>query len=254
MEYYLFQDIVFSLLKHLNKNSSFNFVNASKHLYINKPILYHKYVYDRKKIKNDNIKKYVRHINYIELDFVHEYEKLMEIHNCFYLDNLDCVDKCLQKLIKNIMVFKNPQDLSGFSKLTSLSIDDNEFNQPLNNLPNTLTRLTLSCCIKFNQPLDNLPRTLISLILSYCSAFNQPINNLPITLKSLSIHGYAFNQSLDNLPTSLNSLRIISSAFNQPLNHLPASLNLLRIWCSAFDQSSDHLPANLKSNCCGLKM
>ena len=50
-----------------------------------------------------------------------------------------------------------------------------KFNQPINNLPNSIIYLTLGHC--FNQPINNLPNSIIYLTLGYY--FNQPLNNLP---------------------------------------------------------------------------
>ncbi len=49
------------------------------------------------------------------------------------------------------------------------------FNQSIDNLPNTITYLSLG--EKFNKSIDNLPNSITHLTLGY--DFNQPINNLP---------------------------------------------------------------------------
>ena len=53
----------------------------------------------------------------------------------------------------------------------------------VNNLPTSLTSLSFSYSSSFNQPIDQLPKTLTSLILGW--KFNQPIDQLPKTLTIL---------------------------------------------------------------------
>ncbi len=52
------------------------------------------------------------------------------------------------------------------------------FNQPINNLPNSITYLTLG--YKFNQLINNLPNSITHLTVGH--DFNQPIDNLPNTI------------------------------------------------------------------------
>ena len=66
---------------------------------------------------------------------------------------------------------------------------DLEFNQPVNNLPNSIINLTFGC--GFNQSVDNLPNSIINL--TFGNYFNQTINKLPINLKIIK-----FNKDNDN--------------------------------------------------------
>jgi hypothetical protein len=93
----------------------------------------------------------------------------------------------------------------------------------------------------FNQPVNNLPSTITHLQFGW--KFNQPVNNLPSSITHLKFK-YDFNQQIDNLPNSLISLSLRGD-FNQQINHLPDSLKFLNI-CSDFDQSVNHLPKNLE--------
>ena len=77
------------------------------------------------------------------------------------------------------------------------------FNQKLENLPNSLQSLTFEGI--FNQKLENLPRKLQSLTLGF--NFNQKLENLSKNLKELTL-GYYFNQKLENLPNSLQTLTL----------------------------------------------
>jgi hypothetical protein len=58
-------------------------------------------------------------------------------------------------------------------------------------------------CYSFNQPVDNLPKTITHL--TFGSKFNQLVNNLPKSLKYLTF-GYDFNQPVDKLPENLTHL------------------------------------------------
>ena len=98
-----------------------------------------------------------------------------------------------------------------------------EFNHPIDNLPSSLTHLTLGYL--FDQPIDNLPPTLTHLTLG--NNFNQPVDLLPSGLTHLSLGGI-FNRPIDNLPSALTHL-ILSFNFNQPINNLPSGLTHLTI-------------------------
>jgi hypothetical protein len=164
------------------------------------------------------------------------------------LDNLSCVDEIE---IKDNMI-------------THLIFKEN-FNLPINNLPDSLTHLRFYFHSKFNQPINFLPKNLKLLflgidfnqpidflnsegfpssltILQIGERFNQPINNLPNSLTTL-ILGSDFNQSIDNLPSSLTRLEITGN-FNQPINNLPNSLTHL-VLGSEFNQPIENLPNSL---------
>jgi len=111
-------------------------------------------------------------------------------------------------------------------------------------LPASLKSLTLTD--SFDQPLDNLPSSLTSLTLYHCP-FNPSVDSLPASLRSLSL--LSFNQPIDSLPASLSGLRL-GMDFNQPIDHLPASQIGSADW-GAFNRKIDHLPAGLQSLCLG---
>lgn len=74
----------------------------------------------------------------------------------------------------------------------------------------------------FDAPIDNLPRSLTHLTIA--GEFNQPINRLPLNLTHLTLMG-RFNQYLDNLPASLTHL-VIGEPFKKPINRLPPKLRV----------------------------
>lgn len=58
-----------------------------------------------------------------------------------------------------------------------------DFNQPVDNLPQSLTHLTFGH--DFNQPVDNMPQSLTHL--TFGDRFNQPVGNLPQFLTHLTL-------------------------------------------------------------------
>jgi hypothetical protein len=89
-------------------------------------------------------------------------------------------------------------------------IFDKFFKKPLDNYYkimeyNNITFLELG--LLFNQPIDNLPNSLTHLEFYIYSKFNQEINNLPNSLTHLTL-GLEFNQEINNLPNSLTHLTL----------------------------------------------
>jgi hypothetical protein len=154
-----------------------------------------------------------------------------------------------------IIIFSEYLDNNNYSK----------FNQPVGNLPKTLTHLTFGFCFNksadnlpqnlthltfgfcFNKPVDNLPKKLTHL--TFDCDFNQQVDNLPETLTHLTF-GFRFNQPVDNLPKNLiqlffnTSYNQFGNCFNQPVDNLPNTLTHLTFG-SSFNQSVDKLPETL---------
>ncbi len=80
-------------------------------------------------------------------------------------------------------------------------------------------------CYEFNQPVDNLPETLTHLTFGY--EFNQKVNKLPKNITHL-IFGYNFRQSINNLPESLIYLDLGSTLKNNII--IPKKLKELVIF------------------------
>ncbi len=138
------------------------------------------------------------------------------------------------------------------SDLEELVISSKMFNYPVNNLPTGLKKLTLGFTFnqeveflpgltylklgnEFNKPLDNLPNTLESLFLG--DEFNNFIDNLPNKLKKLSIQSTVFNKSIDKIPDSIKYLKIghdCSNNFKQRIHKLPKSLEIIEIYNKRF--------------------
>jgi len=114
------------------------------------------------------------------------------------------------------------------------------YDHPLDRLPSSLTRLQLER--DYDHPLDQLPSSLRCLVIE--GSFNRPLDHLPRSLTELALKGPDFNQPLDHLPHALVELALLSDSFNQPLDHLPDSLTDMYL-SGCFNQPLAHLPASL---------
>ena len=115
------------------------------------------------------------------------------------------------------------KSLPDISHLTKL-------NEPVNNLPSSITQLTLGA--RFNQRVDHLPSSLTRL--TFKGNFNQPVNHLPpshhITFR------YSFDQPclplsstlLLEIPTILQSLHVVHG-LQSTLLLTPSSTSLLHL-------------------------
>lgn len=195
--------------------------------------------------------------------------EITQITNIPYsLKYLNCSNNKIKSLlelpneIKCIKCKKNPLEVLEYpinvkpskypSNLKKIIFEQN-FNQPIDNLPNTLIEIYFSELSKFNKSLDCLPNSLK--ILTLGNNYNQPIDNLPTSLTELTL-GNNYNQPLDYLPQSMTHLTIgrnwfkyfhASCKFNQPINNLPTSLiELIFSDESIFQKSLDNLPNSLK--------
>lgn len=74
----------------------------------------------------------------------------------------------------------------------------------------------------FDQRLDNLPNTLTSLCIKNNNSFNYPMNNLPASLTHLTILKSLYDQQLNNLPNIL--FLIIDEMWRTPFINLPQSI------------------------------
>jgi hypothetical protein len=79
------------------------------------------------------------------------------------------------------------------NSITHITFGKN-FNQPIDNLPNSIKYLDFDFGSKFNQRIDNLPNNLTHLKLE--EEFNQPISNLPLRLKKIDIFNCKFKKSI----------------------------------------------------------
>lgn len=217
-------------LNFLDKSNSFNLLNTSKSMNPLRKVLYGKYLFDHNKIKNDEIRQYIKHIKCSKTDDIKFYSDIISLQ--FINNSFSGGQICIEELPKT---------------LQNLKIDFATFNQPLDHLPPDLQSLKIICTL-FDHSLNNLPKNLQSFVLiSHC--FNQSINKLPINLKSLGMYCETFNHSLDELPDKLQLMTIKSYEYNQPINKFPKNLKSLSLHCWALDQENipDKLPDTLES-------
>lgn len=105
------------------------------------------------------------------------------------------------------------------------------FNQPIDNLPFTLKKLSVRGI--FNHPIDNLPFSLTDLLI-ISDEFNHPIDKLPSRIKYLHVESKIFNHSTNCLPPNIDQLYLRSNTFNQYIMQLPKKLSYFEFECPNF--------------------
>jgi len=137
-------------------------------------------------------------------------------------------------------------ELKHFINLKSLHINIADFDDNLDNLPDTLLELCIQSS-EFNKPLDNLPPNLkeFELYNDMESIYDYSFDYLPITLEKLVLPNN-YKGNLDNLPNNLKSLTI-GYEFSSSLNNLPDSIEYIE-WISIYEYKGKimKLPKNLK--------
>lgn len=89
----------------------------------------------------------------------------------------------------------------------------NNFNNSLDYLPNSITHLMIgrgclkyfNASCKFNQPINDLPNSLIELTFSDESIFQKKLDNLPNSLKKIRLSGY-YTGTIENLPDGIETI------------------------------------------------
>jgi hypothetical protein len=142
--------------------------------------------------------------------------------------SVNTIEIKLEKKYKNCLVL--PSTLTKLVMISLESCRSNGFNQPIDELPESLTELNFSSNYKYNQPIKDgvLPTSLTKLSFGIFDR-SIGINTLPTNLKELCF-GDNFNRSLNILPPTLEKLTFDNS-FNQPLprNLLPTTLKKLSL-------------------------
>lgn len=207
MESYLNSDIIQSILRFLDKTSSFSFLNTANFMIQHRSQLYDKYYFYDNRVNNEPQNSHSSN------SFAPSFNK----------------EDQLRTKIKHL-ICANIQSIHFHTNLSSLEIFCSSFDKPLINLPRTLQRLTISHCYQFNSSINDLPETLQSLTIFNCWAFNQPLDHLPNNLQSLKLcFCNSFNQPFDNLP-NLKTLKLSScNEFNHPITHLHEKIKSIMI-------------------------
>ena len=98
--------------------------------------------------------------------------------------------------------------------LVELNIQYSHFNRYIDNLPNSITKLTLND--KFNLPITHYPNNLQQI--TFVNQFNYNIDNLPDKITHITF-GYFFNQKIGKFPSLLEYLFFGNSSFSQTLHN-----------------------------------
>jgi hypothetical protein len=117
------------------------------------------------------------------------------------------------------------------------------FNQKVDNLPQSLTHLTFG--VYFNQKVDNLPHNLTHL--TFGSYIDKKINKLPKNLTSLILNFYLKNINLKKLPKNLKEFSLACD--NNFINNIPKHIEKIYIWFSDDENINKkvvNLPSTLK--------
>jgi len=156
MEKYLNHNVIFEILKYLERNDALNFLSTCKKTNESKHLFFEKYKVKFKKYDiNDLLES-----NSVELNVYKNY---------------------LKKLV-NIGEVDDTEFLKYTPNVRQI-IFSNDFNQTVDNLPASVKHLSFSS--EFKQSIDNLPSDLISLSLE-CGC-NYKLDNLPKNLISFSV-------------------------------------------------------------------
>jgi len=135
-------------------------------------------------------------------------------------------------------------DLPGTLTDLTLIFNGPAYARSLDRLPSSLKRLALHHA-KLMHPLHSLPPNLTELdLISARERINYPVDPLPRHLLSF-VASPDFVESLDALPSSLTRLYLSTAyLFNSPINRLPESLQVLILpW--NWKQPVHHLPSSL---------
>jgi hypothetical protein len=144
---------------------------------------------------------------------------------------LDNLPKSLKSLTVKGSLFNNP--VPSLPQLTFLTIESTAFTQPIDHL-----HITYLAC---NQPIHNLPPTITHLVIRY--TLNLPIPSLP-QLTHLTIESDSFTQPLDHL--HITHL-IFGEYFNQLIHSFPHTITHLTFGHNFDHPISGQLPCSLQS-------
>ncbi len=183
---------------------------------------------------------YIKELKYVEQsDFVHDDEHFMytvNVPDTIINLKLPSVDFNLNISVNNnvksmISGWLANEQLTRFHNLDKLFVTE-VYNSPLNNLNHGLSILTIITFamdddMAFNQPLDNLPSTLKKLSI-VSPEFDQPVDNLPESLVELYMYCKKFNKPLDNLPENLEKFSFYSELYEH--DYYPPNTTIIAIY------------------------
>ncbi len=123
-------------------------------------------------------------------------------------------------------VFNIPLNLSNLTNLLVLELGE-QFDQDLNNLPDTLEELVFAKRSRFNRKFQSFPPNLLQLVLP--DNYSRKLSQLPPRLIKISL-GIEFTHPIDLFPDSLREIRFDSNGkFAYPIYRIPKSLLVLEL-------------------------
>jgi hypothetical protein len=174
------------------------------------------------------------------LEWTANHQQVLTSHG---LDGLDGWPRGLKSLCIHTSVVLPLDELPNTLTKLDLTLKDAANRQPLDHLPLNLHTLCIKGSCEYTQSLDCLPDSLHTLILE--AKMCQPLDHLPLNLHTLCIkRSREYTHSLDYLPDSLHAL-ILETQMSHCLDYLPASLKELKLY-GEYKQPLDHLPNQLR--------
>jgi hypothetical protein len=234
---------------------------------MNNPMLNYSIVADTLTIKsnfNENIDDHIKNLIFVnQVKYINFYSTKYELLNQFNFPDSDIKSIIIISMRDHHILDVNKPTTNIYnlpSSLESFEIANNciELGLDLNiiqNLPPKLKKLKLYSCE--NISLENLPNTLEYLDISCFSNQTNLLDYLPASLKTLNIkltniiksrtniYGSIYNEfEFNSLPSGLENLRIIGQ-YKEELNCLPDSLKILHL-PSFYIIEIKNIPKNLQ--------
>ncbi len=178
-----------------------------------------------------------------------------------YYDKIKLMLKSIPSQVTelNIDIEPNTFELEDLPRhFKKMYINTKKFNKPFNNLPQSLTDLSIYGVgsDKSNDSIglfDNLPSGIKILKLGVDN-INCSLDNLPDSIEHLNIETYKYNRPLDNLPNNINYFKICfeSNTFKYPykMNNLPNSIKTIESNVYNFESIMENKPNNLRALTC----
>ena len=178
--------------------------------------------------------------------------------------DFELINKYKNLIFSNYILDDNLFDKYKNDNIYNLQFIGSEFNQKVNNLPNSIIHLTFGQT--FNQEVNNLPNSLTYLTFGW--HFNQKVD-LPFSVKYLKLNcnnqylidnlsnnieelelDYNFNLELNNLPSSIKKILFYkNSEYNKELNCLPNFVETIKLPIN-YNKKISKIPSGLKKLIC----
>jgi hypothetical protein len=182
-------------------------------------------------------KKYYTMKNYYELNEIQKYYKDYKFNKFKIYEKYKIPSTCTHLIVENE---EFNEDINNLPNLVYLEIISDDFDSKLQNLPSLKQLIIIGN--NYNQPVDIEPLTYLEL---RCNTFDNDI--CTAKLQELIIDSSVYNKKLNTLPESLNKLTLESAEFNQTLDDLPPLITHLMLnYCHSFNHPVNYLPPLLE--------